>query len=67
MSNAKKCDRCKEYYDSNLEPHNDSLRLQSYGFISRASKGWSNKDLCLKCYNDLYEWFHEFDEEKQND
>lgn len=50
--NAKKCDRCGNYYDKNVNPTfilGKSQALRDFPeFI----------DLCKKCTDELEEWFH---------
>lgn len=50
--NAKKCDRCGEYYDKNVNPAFSLGKRNSFNDYP------NYVDLCKKCTDELEEWFH---------
>ena len=64
---AKKCDRCGEFYINNsVEVDCTTLsRLYLTKFVSTASRD-KRMDLCCECKHDLDEWFNKFKKEEKN-
>lgn len=61
MANAKKCDRCGNYYDANTKYSLTSRHicglstLKSYGFGYEATQ-CDEYDLCDMCLESFYDW-----------
>lgn len=63
MANAKKCDRCKSFFDKDTtfvkKAPNGSISKFDYtqvGIEYEKSRNFCNLDLCPKCAENLYEW-----------
>lgn len=52
MSDARKCDRCKNYYD----PYKTTLIFMN---------NMKNVDLCPNCKDTLYRWLKEYDGQEE--
>ena len=67
MANAKKCDRCKSYYDKNKGVKSINgcfvrgIRLETLGSYYR------DLDLCDSCIYELYTFLGLNEEEKENE
>lgn len=49
MANAKKCDRCRKYYDKNLEKDIYGKRIVGVCFVNEVDQSVQDKDLCDEC------------------
>ena len=56
MADAKKCDRCKEYYDEPDERKPGDLRIEESIKDWHDDVFWRIKDLCPSCKHDLRHW-----------
>ena len=69
MADAKKCDRCKKYYDGNGIPTNDGL-IWGGGYLTGLilttdSDTGDGFDLCDDCINDLLHFLKHPSEKKK--
>ena len=63
MANAKKCDRCKSFFDTDAtfikkspDRFTSMLDYTQVGIKYEKSNCWCEIDLCPKCAENLYEW-----------
>ena len=65
--NAKKCDRCGEFYINDSDVVDCTTLNRLYLVKINPSPRFNNKnmDLCCVCKHDLDVWFNKFKEEKE--
>jgi hypothetical protein len=61
MSDAKKCDRCGEFYEQ-ITTRKYQLRANVNQSSTTPSTDYQTRDLCSECYDGLTEWFEEHTE-----
>lgn len=64
MSNAKRCDRCGNYYQIDIS--NDEDNLVAIEFIDKYGRGQGKLDLCRECRRELSDWLEKGKENCDN-
>lgn len=66
MSDAKKCDRCGEYYtlggENGIRPSVEGYRIFGVRYISANKQNIDEYDLCPKCAMNVWEYISKYDE-----
>lgn len=70
MSDAKKCDRCGEYYtlsgENGIRPAVEGYRIFGVRYVSATKQSIDEYDLCPECAMKVWEYVSKYDEEEDS-
>lgn len=64
MADAKKCDRCGNFYT--LDISNEEDNIVGFSFLDKCDRRIESLDLCVKCRKTLMQWMKEGVDNDQN-